>query len=59
MGSSHATNVHLSMLDWHQMRTLLRNAAVTYINLSICRLLNAVDAHFMMDMDGDLWFPNR
>ena len=41
------------------MRTLLRNAAVTHINLSICHSLNTVDAHFMMDMDGDLLFPNR
>ena len=57
--SSHATNVHLSMLDWHQMRTLLTNAAVTHINFSICRSLNTVDAHFIMDMDGDLSFPNR
>ena len=46
VGSSHATNVHLSMLDWHQMRTLLRNAAVADINLSVCRLLNTVDATY-------------
>ena len=59
MESSHATNVHLSMLDWHQMRTLLRNAVVADINLSICHSLNIVDAHFIMDMDGDLSFPDR
>ena len=41
------------------MQTVLRNAAVTHINLSICRSLNTVDAHFMMDMDGDLSFPDR
>ena len=59
MGSSHATNLHLSMLDWHPIHTVLRNAAVADINLSICCSLNTVDAHFMMDMDGDLSFPNR
>ena len=59
VGSSHATNLQFSMLDWHLMHTVLRNAAVTHINLSICRSLNTVDAHFMMDMDGDLSFPDR
>jgi len=46
VGSSHATNVHLSMLDWHLMHTVLRNAAVADINLSICRSLNTVDATY-------------